>query len=283
MTSIETQTEMPFTAECPICLDNGFKFKDLNVLTCGHLTCRPCGKNMAKQTGLIKGGIEIWEIKCPICREPDLLSVKPLTARVITPAPQPIPQPLTYQYDPNINGLVLVNQPTPQPIPQPTPRPAILYQFRYLDRFNLEDWYKVQFINYFYGNRLDFLRGIEHTITMGTFHLNGDRLANLPSDKIKLKAMIKTYLLTIRNNRPRCVNEGCRTVSGTQRKCPSHALPIPCCQRCYTCCFCRNESPRQQLKERLNSRRDFYAEGSGYGEGTNGLLDAVNYDIPVNN
>ena len=275
MTSIETQTDMPFTAECPICLDDGFKFKDLNVLTCGHLTCRPCGKKTAKQTGLIRGGIEIWEIKCPICREPDLLSVKPLRARVITPAPQP--QPLTYRYDPSINGLVLVNQPTPQPTPQPS-------YFYYLDRFNLEDWYKEQFINYFYGNRVNLVRGLELTITMGTLHPSGDRRATLPSDKIKLKAMIKTYLLTVGYNRARCVNAGCRTVSGTQRKCPSHALPIPCCQRCHTCCFCKNESPRQQLKERLNSRPTDAEESlMDEDEGALGLLDAVNYDIPVNN
>lgn len=279
MTSTSTQTDLPFTGECPICMEDGFKLKDLNVLTCGHLTCRPCGI----QASTLKVSytvhfrhFEIRQIKCPICREWDIISLKINQA---PPAPAPPPQlnaPLTntiptYRYDPTINGLVLVNPPVPADT------------FNFLERLRLSDGYKEQFKGYFSASRLQnitahirYMTALEMLISQGTLNQDGTRREGLRPDEDKLKAIVKTYFLTIPHNRTRCVNPNCQTSRGTQRKCPSHSLPIPCCQACHTCCFCRNESPHPHLKNRLNAHPT--ARELGYlSPNVELLMDPVDY------
>ena len=69
MTTIETQTDIEYTYDCPICMDECLKLKDLNVLECGHFVCRPCGvKASTNPVALIDSTHEIKKLQCPMCR-----------------------------------------------------------------------------------------------------------------------------------------------------------------------------------------------------------------------
>lgn len=269
MNTIETQTDLPFTAECPVCMEDGFKLKDLSVLRCGHYTCRPCGLRSARGDNPVNmgNGIEIKSLKCVICRAEDVI-VKVIEAPPRPPrppAPPRIPairpQVNQYRYDPTINGLVLDNQPAPA-LPQPTPQDNIALQiqaqtleqnevnFQILDRLtDLDQNYKNDFRRYFSINgNVIFIRDMARYITIP------DNQPQMRFECIKFRAIIKTFLLTQNTNRPKCVNGNCRSNRGTQRKCPLHSIEIPCCLNCRTCCFCQNIQPRDQLRRRLGSR-----------------------------
>ena len=271
MNTIEIQTDLPFTAECPVCMEDGFKLKDLSVLRCGHYTCRPCGLRSARGGNPVNmgNGIEIRSLKCVICRAEDVI-VKVIEAPPRPPAPprRPAVRPPVnqYRYDPIINGLVLDNQPTPpvpQPNPlQPTPQDNIALRIQaqtleqnevnlqILDRLtDLDQNYKTDFRRYFSMNgNVIFIRDMARYITIP------DNQPQMRFECIKFRAIIKTFLLTQNTNRPKCVNGNCRSNRGTQRKCPLHSIEIPCCLNCRTCCFCQNIQPRDQLRRRLGSR-----------------------------
>lgn len=75
MTTIETQTDIEYTYECPICMDECLKLKDLNVLDCGHFVCRPCGVKASTAGGVHYNKYEIKKIPCPMCRKESIITI----------------------------------------------------------------------------------------------------------------------------------------------------------------------------------------------------------------